>query len=169
MSFALSATVKIYCFVLAIGGAIMIYRSWGRATPPQLPIPSGKRAPRKFPVIARVVATDAGEALYAVTIENCTDETLYDGTIHMRWILHPGKFGLDDTHMPNDIWVPEPIQFSALGPRARMTVEVNGYDVPGKYDGPSEQSTKLSFQRSEKDGALVSADVAIPFFMEWLK
>jgi len=128
-------------------------------------------AQRKYQVAATVVPVEGKDYRYAVTLENRTEDTLLDGVVDMRWILHPGKFnGLDDTHMPDNIWVPAPIRFAALGPAARQSFEVDGYGLAKGYDGPREQHTKLFATRAiEGNVPPVKEEITVHVVMAWAK
>jgi len=84
---------------------------------------------------------------YAITIYNGSPDTLIDGSLDHSWLLHPGKFGLDDTHMPSDIWRQPPMRFGALGPGEQITSEALGYDVVERYDGPKDTFVTISVVR----------------------
>jgi hypothetical protein len=83
---------------------------------------------------------------YRITISNNSPDILLDCEFQQQPLLHPGQFGLDDTHMPNDIWVQKPLQCDVLPTGSDISFEVNGYDVPSAYDGYW-TSAKMSFRR----------------------
>jgi hypothetical protein len=51
------------------------------------------------------------ECRYTITVYNGSPDMLIDASLDHSWFLHPGKFGLDDTHMPDGIWKQPPISF----------------------------------------------------------
>ena len=127
-------------------------------------------APRQYPVMASVVPMSANDRRYSVTLENRTGFPLVDGSVDMRWILHPGKFsGLDDTHMPADIWVPAPIRFAALAPGERQTFEVDGYAPAREYDGPKLQRAALVASRAAQGSSTAPEKWDVQVLMTWVR
>ena len=94
---------------------------------------------------------------YAVTVYNGSPDALVDASLDHSGLLHPGKFGLDDTHMPGDIWCQPPMRFGTLGPGEQITSEVLGYDVVERYDGPKDTVATISAKRISKSGAALGA------------
>ena len=85
---------------------------------------------------------------YRITISNNGADTLLECEFNQKWLLHPGQFsGLDDTHMPWDIWTPKPLRCDVLAPGAEISFEVEGYDVPSEYDGFMSNVMQFSFRR----------------------
>lgn len=85
---------------------------------------------------------------YKLTLENCGDEAILKGRLYYSPLLHPGQFGLDDTHMPENIWVRPPIDFESLAPTQSLSFEVEGYDLPGRFDGRRNQIVTLRCTRA---------------------
>ncbi|MCC2957361.1 hypothetical protein LK542_17230 [Massilia sp. IC2-477] len=105
---------------------------------------------------------------YAITVYNGSPDTLIDVSLDHTWLLHPGKFGLDDTHMPADIWGQPPIRFAALGPGEQITSEVLGYNVVERYDGPKDTFVTISAARVTSAGdSLDTADLLVNVRMAW--
>jgi hypothetical protein len=85
---------------------------------------------------------------YRITISNNSSDTLLECEFDQKWLLHPGQFsGLDDTHMPWDIWTPKPLRCDVLPGGAEISFEVDGYQVPSEYDGFMSKFTQFSFRR----------------------
>ncbi len=128
------------------------------------------QTPRALAVAARVAPINMEGRRYAISLENRTEFLLVDGSMDMRWILHPGNFsGLDDTHMPDDIWTPQPIRFATLAPGARQTFDVQGYGTAREYDGPQCQAAILLARRAET-GKVSAAPEAwqVQVLMTWV-
>lgn len=105
---------------------------------------------------------------YAITVYNGSPDTLIDGSLDHSWLLHPGKFGLDDTHMPSDIWNQPPIRFGALGPGEQITSEALGYSVVERYDGPKDTFVTISAVRVTSGGdSLGATDLTASVTMDW--
>ena len=77
---------------------------------------------------------------YRVSLTNTLDSTIVKGQIPWTQVLHPGRFGLDDTHMPADIWYAPPLELRDLAPAATVEFLVEGYDVAEAYDGPRQDA-----------------------------
>lgn len=105
---------------------------------------------------------------YILTIGNHTGDLLLDGVLDPKRILHPGQFGLDDTHMPADIWVPALVRFDSLATGESISVELDGYNIPAKYDGYTPYAT-LQFTRQRLRNAHPGPreELVLPVRMEW--
>jgi hypothetical protein len=99
-----------------------------------------------------VVITPTAEVSkrYNITVTNISDQTFFECEFDHTYLLHPGQFGLDDTHMPSDIWVQEPLRCDVLPAGAQGSFEVDGYDVPSAYDGGWTVAT-MRFRRLQAD------------------
>lgn len=80
---------------------------------------------------------------YTLTLENRGRKTVVNGAFDYSAALHPGNFGLDDTHMPKDIWIKSPVVFESLLPGQSITFDIEGYDLPSRFDGYKQQSGVL--------------------------
>jgi hypothetical protein len=110
------------------------------------------------PVAVTIRPIPGKDRRYAITIHNGSLDILSNGSLDHGALLHPGKFGLDDTHMPRDIWVQPPVHFKSLAPGADATWEVDGYDVAPKYDGPKNTRVTVNASRVRNEGALASSE-----------
>jgi len=103
-------------------------------------------------IFANVAPIDELSRRYRITINNRSSDTLLEGEFDQKWLLHPGQFsGLDDTHMPWDIWTPSPLLFDVLPARSEITFEIDGYDVPCEYDGNASKGAKMNFRRLQSN------------------
>lgn len=98
-------------------------------------------------ISAVITPLDASSKRYRIAINNNSTDTLLECEFDQKWLLHPGQFGLDDTHMPSDIWTPEPLRCDVLPARSGMSFEVDGYDVPGAHDVAKSTWTQMTFRR----------------------
>ena len=76
-----------------------------------------------------------GNCWYDLSIQNVGQSLLTEILIDYASLLHPGQFGLDDTHMPKDIWIKDAIALDYLAPGEVVTAIVEGYNTPDRYDG----------------------------------
>jgi hypothetical protein len=88
-------------------------------------------------------ASTTGARVYAVTLKNVSDQPIYSVAVHYGPLLHPGKFGLDDTHMPTNMWVLPPLMVAEVQAGDSATFDVVGYDVHEMYDGSSHCNVKV--------------------------
>jgi len=121
-----------------------------------MPSESGRPPP---PLVAVTIRPVSGkDRRYAITLHNGSLDKLSNGSLDHSWLLHPGKFGLDDTHMPRDIWVQPPVQFDTLAPGADVSWEVDGYDVAPKYDGPKDTRVTVNATRVKQGAELARSE-----------
>jgi len=90
-------------------------------------------------IYATIRPIDGSRYQYILTLENRGEEAVANGVLDYGPALHPGNFGLDDTHMPADIWIKPPVVFESLAPGERVTFEVDGYDLQARFVGKLEQ------------------------------
>ena len=121
----------------------------------------------------RVIVTpiDADSARYAISILNDTHDNFSNGILDHGFLLHPRMFGLDDTHMPDDIWVQEPLHFGTLAAGARVTFEVPGGGMPERYDQAREMSARLTVLRIKKGDQQPGPreNLLVAVLMDWAK
>lgn len=99
-------------------------------------------------ISAFITPIDEISKRYRITISNNSADTLLECEFNQKWLLHPGQFsGLDDTHMPWDIWTPRPLRCNVLPAGSEISFEVDGADVPCEYDGFMSKVTQFSFRR----------------------
>lgn len=104
--------------------------------------------PRDELISAVITPIDESSQRYRITISNNSSDTLLECELNQKWLLHPGQFsGLDDTHMPWDIWTPPPLRCAVLSAGSEISFEVDGYSVPGEYDGFMSKVADFSFRR----------------------
>ena len=122
----------------------------------------------KFPSL-RVCVDQSGEGglIYKISVKNTGDEVLNNFLIIYGPLLHPGNFGLDDTHMPENIWVKAPVLIPQIAPNETVTFNAEGYDVPEKYDGLMRTTVAVDFpdlaENSKFSGCYrVEVDVNLP-------
>ena len=98
--------------------------------------------------ILRVIVSPVDEtsARYIISIVNDTNDTFLDCVLDYNDLLHPGYFGLDSTHMPNNFWVQAPLHFASLAPGARIAFEEEGGGLPKALDLGGSRA-KLSVSR----------------------
>lgn len=108
--------------------------------------PDGVQSPPP-PIAVTIRPVPGKDARYDITVHNGSLDTLSNGSLDHSELLHPGKFGLDDTHMPRDIWVQPPVTFDTLSPGEDVSWEVDGYNVARKYDGPRETRVSVTATR----------------------
>jgi len=66
-------------------------------------------------------------------------------------ILGPAQFGLDDTHMPCDVWPISPVRFGRLVPGAAVTITVEGFGTRAKFDGPPARRVEVTYRLDEAE------------------
>lgn len=94
-------------------------------------------------IYATIQSPDWSAYQYTLTLENRGRKTVVNGAFDYGAALHPGNFGLDDTHMPEDIWIKPPVVFESLLPGQSITFDIEGYDLPNRFDGYKQQSGVL--------------------------
>jgi hypothetical protein len=100
----------------------------------------------KFPSLSVCVdPSDEGGLIYTISVKNTGGEVLNNVLIIYGPLLHPGNFGLDDTHMPENIWVKAPVLIPQIAPNETATFNAEGYDVPEKYDGLVRTTVAVDF------------------------
>lgn len=85
-------------------------------------------------IVVFLEATKADSSSYLLTMRNVGTESTSEGQLRYDYFMGPGSFGLDDTHMPDDIWVRPAIKFKSMSPGDEQTFLVDGYDIPAKFD-----------------------------------
>lgn len=128
---------------------------------------TSRRPPPVHPVRIAIRPVSGNGTSYIVTICNTGKDIFTNGRLDHSELLHPGKFGLDDTHMPSNIWRQPPVLFQSLGPGEEITFEVQGYNVPEKYDGPRE--TTVNFAATYFNGVepITSNTITAGVSMAW--
>jgi hypothetical protein len=105
--------------------------------------------------------------MYSLTVTNTGDEALHQLELHYAQLLKPDHFGVDQTHMPTDIWNKPPIQIPTLEAQESRTFEVTGWAEPEFYDGPIETSMPLTIgnqlgRDQQHQGHWVTVEVRMP-------
>lgn len=121
---------------------------------------------------AVITPIDEDSKRYRITISNNSPDTVLECEFNQKWLLHPGQFsGLDDTHMPRDIWTPEPLRCDVLPVGVEISFEVDGYQVPSEYDGFMSKSAQFSFRRLRADTPALGAreERIIDVRLNWVK
>jgi hypothetical protein len=108
-----------------------------------------------------------GGLIYKISVKDTGNEVVNNVLINYGPLLHPGKFGLDDTHMPEDIWVKAPVLVRQIAPNETATFSAEGYDVPEKYDGLMRTTVAVNFPDLDETSKVsgyyeVEVDVNLP-------
>ncbi len=121
-----------------------------------------------FPYLwVRIDPSSEGGYVYKLSVQNTGNSVLRNVRIIYGPLLHPGNFGLDDAHMPEDIWVKAPVLIPQLEPGEIATFSVEGYNVPERYDGRVRATAAMDFSDLAEsprygDFYYVEVDVNLP-------
>lgn len=97
-------------------------------------------------------SSDVGEQMYSLMVKNKGSEALHQLELHYAQLLQPDCFGVDQTHMPRDIWIKPPIHIPTLEAQESKTFEVSGWAGHEFYDGPIEASMPLVIGKNSRNG-----------------
>lgn len=171
LAFILGAGGTIFA-VLSLGIGALVKRAIAMEANPffnlaKLYQQASRRPPPVYPVRITIRPVSGDGARYIVAICNTGKDIFTNGSLDHSQLLHPGKFGLDDTHMPANIWCQAPVLFQSLAPGDELTFEVQGYNVLGEYDGPRE--TRVHFAATYFNGVepITSNTITAGVSMAW--
>lgn len=115
---------------------------------------------------ASIAATAADSSTYLLSTRNVGK--VFVSGIELRYdnFLGPGSFGLDDTHMPPDIWIRPALCIGSLAPGEERTVSVEGYGIPAKFDRPRGRPISISIGVSNGNTHSAS-EMLVPLEVCW--
>jgi hypothetical protein len=129
--------------------ANQIFRTW-----PELPSDAVLRKSEIKDLKIRVRPDKSDDRKYVVQVTN-TGKTPYENiAIDLRdTLLWAENFGLDTTHMPDEIQYAQgaPVRIAKLLPKETASIETTGYGTPDKYDMERVRYAPISFDRPIKE------------------
>jgi hypothetical protein len=129
--------------------ANQIFKTW-----PELPSDAALRKSEIRDLKIRVRPDKSDDRKYVVQVTN-TGKTPYENiAIDLREILLSAEsFGLDTTHMPEDMQYAQgaPVRIAKLRPKETASMEITGYGTHDRYDLDRVRYAPVSFDRQVKE------------------
>lgn len=115
---------------------------------------------------ASIAATAADSSTYLLSIRNVGKVSISGIELRYDNFLGPGSFGLDDTHMPVDIWIRPDVCIGSLTPGEERTVSIEGYGIPAKFDRPRGRPISVGIGVSN-DNTHSASEMLVPLAVCW--